>query len=148
MLTDGEYDAIIMGTGLTECIISGLLSVNVRDPTLLLLLLLYSLLPRVSTRASVCFMWTATTTMGLMRPLSPWPMCMPSTSPTLSLLLPWDTQETGMWTWSRSSSWHAVTWYEDITKHSFCCFLSILHYSSPIPSLFIASSGGCHADAT
>jgi Rab GDP dissociation inhibitor len=25
---DGEYDAIIMGTGLTECIISGLLSVN------------------------------------------------------------------------------------------------------------------------
>lgn len=28
MLSDGEYDAIIMGTGLTECIISGLLSVN------------------------------------------------------------------------------------------------------------------------
>jgi Rab GDP dissociation inhibitor len=27
-LADGEYDAIIMGTGLTECIISGLLSVN------------------------------------------------------------------------------------------------------------------------
>ena len=25
-LADGEYDAIIMGTGLTECIISGLLS--------------------------------------------------------------------------------------------------------------------------
>lgn len=27
-LADGEYDAIIMGTGLTECIISGLLSVH------------------------------------------------------------------------------------------------------------------------
>eukprot|EP01006_Ploeotia_vitrea_P018526 TRINITY_DN50041_c0_g2_i1.p1 TRINITY_DN50041_c0_g2~~TRINITY_DN50041_c0_g2_i1.p1 ORF type:complete len:471 (+),score=18.06 TRINITY_DN50041_c0_g2_i1:48-1460(+) len=27
-LADGEYDAIIMGTGLTECIISGLLSTN------------------------------------------------------------------------------------------------------------------------
>jgi GDP dissociation inhibitor len=27
-LADGEYDAIVMGTGLTECIISGLLSVN------------------------------------------------------------------------------------------------------------------------
>jgi hypothetical protein len=27
-LADGEYDAIIMGTGLTECIISGLLSVQ------------------------------------------------------------------------------------------------------------------------
>lgn len=27
-LADGEYDAIIMGTGLTECIISGLLSVS------------------------------------------------------------------------------------------------------------------------
>jgi hypothetical protein len=27
-LADGEYDAIIMGTGLTECIISGLLSVK------------------------------------------------------------------------------------------------------------------------
>ena len=27
-LADGEYDAIILGTGLTECIISGLLSVN------------------------------------------------------------------------------------------------------------------------
>jgi len=27
-LADGEYDAIIMGTGLTECIISGLMSVN------------------------------------------------------------------------------------------------------------------------
>lgn len=27
-LADGEYDAIIMGTGLTECVISGLLSVN------------------------------------------------------------------------------------------------------------------------
>jgi hypothetical protein len=27
-LADGEYDAIIMGTGLTECTISGLLSVN------------------------------------------------------------------------------------------------------------------------
>ena len=26
-LADGEYDAIVMGTGLTECIISGLLSV-------------------------------------------------------------------------------------------------------------------------
>lgn len=25
-LADGEYDAIIMGTGLTECIVSGLLS--------------------------------------------------------------------------------------------------------------------------
>jgi hypothetical protein len=34
-LADGEYDAIIMGTGLTECIISGLLSVNVSySPTL------------------------------------------------------------------------------------------------------------------
>ena len=28
MLADGDYDAIVMGTGLTECIISGLLSVN------------------------------------------------------------------------------------------------------------------------
>ena len=27
-LADGEYDAIVMGTGLTECIISGLLSVK------------------------------------------------------------------------------------------------------------------------
>lgn len=27
-LADGEYDAIILGTGLTECIISGLLSVD------------------------------------------------------------------------------------------------------------------------
>ncbi len=27
-LADGEYDAIIMGTGLTECIVSGLLSVK------------------------------------------------------------------------------------------------------------------------
>jgi len=27
-LADGEYDAVVMGTGLTECIISGLLSVN------------------------------------------------------------------------------------------------------------------------
>ena len=27
-LADGEYDAIIMGTGLTECTISGLLSVS------------------------------------------------------------------------------------------------------------------------
>ena len=27
-LADGEYDAIVLGTGLTECIISGLLSVN------------------------------------------------------------------------------------------------------------------------
>lgn len=27
-LADGEYDAIILGTGLTECIISGLLSVQ------------------------------------------------------------------------------------------------------------------------
>lgn len=27
-LADGEYDAIILGTGLTECIISGLLSVK------------------------------------------------------------------------------------------------------------------------
>jgi hypothetical protein len=27
-LADGEYDAIVMGTGLTECIISGLLSVQ------------------------------------------------------------------------------------------------------------------------
>jgi Rab GDP dissociation inhibitor len=27
-LADGEYDAIILGTGLTECIISGLLSVE------------------------------------------------------------------------------------------------------------------------
>ena len=27
-LADGEYDAIIMGTGLTECIIAGLLSVQ------------------------------------------------------------------------------------------------------------------------
>ncbi len=27
-LADGEYDAIVLGTGLTECIISGLLSVQ------------------------------------------------------------------------------------------------------------------------
>lgn len=27
-LADGEYDAIILGTGLKECVISGLLSVN------------------------------------------------------------------------------------------------------------------------
>lgn len=27
-LADGEYDAVVMGTGLTECIISGLLSVR------------------------------------------------------------------------------------------------------------------------
>ena len=27
-LADGEYDAIVMGTGLKECIIAGLLSVN------------------------------------------------------------------------------------------------------------------------
>ena len=27
-LADGEYDAIIMGTGLKECVISGLLSVS------------------------------------------------------------------------------------------------------------------------
>ena len=27
-LADGEYDAIVMGTGLTECIMSGLLSVQ------------------------------------------------------------------------------------------------------------------------
>ena len=27
-LADGEYDAIVMGTGLKECVISGLLSVN------------------------------------------------------------------------------------------------------------------------
>ena len=28
ILADGEYDAIVMGTGLKECILSGLLSVN------------------------------------------------------------------------------------------------------------------------
>ena len=28
VLADGEYDAIVMGTGLKECVISGLLSVN------------------------------------------------------------------------------------------------------------------------
>jgi hypothetical protein len=27
-IADGNYDAIILGTGLTECIVSGLLSVN------------------------------------------------------------------------------------------------------------------------
>ena len=34
-LADGEYDVIILGTGLTECIISGLLSVEVKAYTCL-----------------------------------------------------------------------------------------------------------------
>jgi len=30
-LADGEYDAIVLGTGLTECIMSGLLSVRRKE---------------------------------------------------------------------------------------------------------------------
>ena len=30
-LADGEYDAIILGTGLTECIVAGLLSSEVQS---------------------------------------------------------------------------------------------------------------------